>query len=313
MTMPDPMLDPQPNTSGYPAQRCGEFVESQTTAYPCWLPLGHTGPHEAVEVPRSTRDRRRWELSQMPTAPPEAQEPQVPQNPPVQPAPAPQAQQQVAAPAPAVSPGQTQCLQAFGTAPVRACSLPPLHNGTHQYMLTFPDKATYEAHRASVTPSPPAVQVQGKVGYEIQEQPPQPAPVQQPAPHPMSAVPQFVSLDDTPAPSSPEPTKQRVGDQPLPLHHEGVPSIQDRLIRIIQGRAQVGVQRYGTTLQPFNGRDSLLDAFEESLDLTIYLLQVMDERDTIQAQARAVLGVIDVETEHPAVGQLLALILQSSA
>jgi hypothetical protein len=36
-------------------------------------------------------------------------------------------------------------------------------------------------------------------------------------------------------------------------------------------RDYVGEQKYGTRLQPFNGRDSLLDAYEEALDLTVYL------------------------------------------
>jgi hypothetical protein len=42
-------------------------------------------------------------------------------------------------------------------------------------------------------------------------------------------------------------------------------------------REQVGISRYGTTLQAGNGRDWLLDAFEEALDLAQYLRQGLEE------------------------------------
>lgn len=90
----------------------------------------------------------------------------------------------------------------------------------------------------------------------------------------------------------PEPTKQREGDQPLPTPN-GHPSIQDALIERIEARKQVGIERYGTTLQPFNGRNAILDAFEESLDLTTYLLQVLYENKTIAARLREVAVVIE--------------------
>lgn len=41
----------------------------------------------------------------------------------------------------------------------------------------------------------------------------------------------------------------------------------------IERRKQIGIQRYGTVLQPNNGRDALRDAFEEAADLTVYLTQ----------------------------------------
>jgi hypothetical protein len=39
----------------------------------------------------------------------------------------------------------------------------------------------------------------------------------------------------------------------------------------IRARAAVGRQRYGTFLYPDNGRDSLVDAYQEALDLPVYL------------------------------------------
>lgn len=91
----------------------------------------------------------------------------------------------------------------------------------------------------------------------------------------------------------PESLKQREGDQRLPMVSDEE-DIQSRVIRDIEKRRQVGIQRYGTALQPFNGRSTLLDAYEESLDKTVYLksLLVMREAmrgDLIDAATRAIL------------------------
>jgi hypothetical protein len=75
-----------------------------------------------------------------------------------------------------------------------------------------------------------------------------------------------------------EPTKTRPGDQPLPTVNDA-PYVQDQVMAFIERRKQVGIQRYGTALQPNNGRDAMLDAFEEAVDLAIYLGQVIIERD----------------------------------
>lgn len=72
--------------------------------------------------------------------------------------------------------------------------------------------------------------------------------------------------------------KHREGDQPLPIinNHK---DIQSMVLADIEKRRTVGISRYGTALQPFNGRDMLLDAYEEALDLAIYLRGVIYERD----------------------------------
>lgn len=57
------------------------------------------------------------------------------------------------------------------------------------------------------------------------------------------------------------------------------PCIQDMVIADIEKRKAVGFERYGTLLQPFNGRDALRDAYEEALDLAQYLRQAIEERD----------------------------------
>ncbi|HWU22205.1 MAG TPA: hypothetical protein VN088_11815 [Nocardioides sp.] len=69
----------------------------------------------------------------------------------------------------------------------------------------------------------------------------------------------------------------REGDQPLPVPNSR-PAIQDLVIADMAARRQVGIARYGTPLQPFNGRDALQDAYEEALDLATYLRQAIEER-----------------------------------
>lgn len=44
-------------------------------------------------------------------------------------------------------------------------------------------------------------------------------------------------------------------------------------------REQKGIETYGGTLRPFNGRDALRDAYEEAQDLVLYLRQAIWERD----------------------------------
>lgn len=78
----------------------------------------------------------------------------------------------------------------------------------------------------------------------------------------------------------------RPGDQPLPTTNDQA-YIQDLAIADIEERRQVGIRRYGTALQPFNNRDAFRDAYEEVLDLLLYLRQVRVERDEMYIHAAA--------------------------
>lgn len=57
------------------------------------------------------------------------------------------------------------------------------------------------------------------------------------------------------------------------------PYVQDLVVGYIYERKRHGVNTYGTALQAHNGRDALRDAFEEAVDLTMYLAQALIERD----------------------------------
>lgn len=47
----------------------------------------------------------------------------------------------------------------------------------------------------------------------------------------------------------------------------------------LRARSAAGVRKYGTTLRAHNGRDALLDAYQEALNLVCYLRQELLERD----------------------------------
>lgn len=65
--------------------------------------------------------------------------------------------------------------------------------------------------------------------------------------------------------------------QPMPIKNE-YPAIWDLVISDIADREEYGMKTYGTRLQPFNGRDALVDAYQEALDLVVFLRQAIYER-----------------------------------
>lgn len=67
-------------------------------------------------------------------------------------------------------------------------------------------------------------------------------------------------------------------DQPLPVPNAHRP-IQPLVMADIEARMAVGISRYGTPLQAWNGRDMLKDAYDEAMDLCVYLRGMLFERD----------------------------------
>lgn len=66
-------------------------------------------------------------------------------------------------------------------------------------------------------------------------------------------------------------------EQPAPTTNHSA-AIWDLVIADMHERDHVGRQRYGTPLQANNGRDALVDAYQEALDLVVYLRQAIEER-----------------------------------
>ena len=60
---------------------------------------------------------------------------------------------------------------------------------------------------------------------------------------------------------------------------------QDMVMQDIANRKQVGIDTYGKALSPFNGRSSLIDAYEEALDLTMYLANQLREEEQLATMA----------------------------
>lgn len=65
------------------------------------------------------------------------------------------------------------------------------------------------------------------------------------------------------------------------------PSVQSQVIADIEKRIELGIVRYGTALQPFNGRNMLKDAYEEALDLAVYLRGALIEQEAKEARMLA--------------------------
>lgn len=94
--------------------------------------------------------------------------------------------------------------------------------------------------------------------------------------------------------------------QPTPTPNDGKP-VWLMVIADMHDRDELGRKRYGTPLQAHNGRDALRDAYEEALDLAVYLRQEIEERDAqatriakVEASLRECLGFVqsDYEASH---------------
>lgn len=67
--------------------------------------------------------------------------------------------------------------------------------------------------------------------------------------------------------------------QSVPMPNDGQ-FITDMVIEDMAKRADFGLRKYGTKLQAHNGRNALQDAYEEALDLCVYLKQKLVEDAT---------------------------------
>ena len=74
-------------------------------------------------------------------------------------------------------------------------------------------------------------------------------------------------------------------EQPAPTPN-GNPLVKDALIADIEVLCARRAAKYGTHLQPGNGRDALQDAYEELVDGALYLKQLLMERDQTRTSTR---------------------------
>lgn len=87
------------------------------------------------------------------------------------------------------------------------------------------------------------------------------------------------------------------------------PAVWDLVIADMQDRDGVGRERYGTPLQPFNGRKPLIDCYQEALDLVVYLRQEIYEQVNAPAgrAARERIGELIRERDEARLKMMVAL------
>lgn len=66
---------------------------------------------------------------------------------------------------------------------------------------------------------------------------------------------------------------------PQPAPQPGRESVTRAVMADLLAREQQGIAKYGTTLQTYNGRDALVDLYQELLDACQYVKQLLRERD----------------------------------
>jgi len=71
----------------------------------------------------------------------------------------------------------------------------------------------------------------------------------------------------------------RIGPEPAPKPSPGNPAVWDLVLEDMQARDRMGAAKYGQRLAAHDGRDSIKDAYQEALDLAVYLRKAIFERD----------------------------------
>lgn len=93
--------------------------------------------------------------------------------------------------------------------------------------------------------------------------------------------------------------------EPIVVSDDG-PSIQDLVIQDMEARKQVGLQRYGTLLQTHNGRDSLMDFYQEILDAANYARQELERRQQARQSAEEIVASVKGYLPKHAYKELIA-------
>ena len=85
------------------------------------------------------------------------------------------------------------------------------------------------------------------------------------------------------------------------------PAVKARVASDMRARHLLGVERYGVPLQPFNGRDGLSDAYQEALDLRVYLEQVRVEPAALAVHSLVELAIASADTAISRIADALML------
>lgn len=90
-----------------------------------------------------------------------------------------------------------------------------------------------------------------------------------------------------------------IKDQPPPTPTTG-PSVWDLVIEDFRQRDQLGRERYGTPLQVDNGRDHLVDGYQEAMDLVVYLRAEIEKRRKVKEMLAEFITLSDAGYVPPA-------------
>ena len=86
-------------------------------------------------------------------------------------------------------------------------------------------------------------------------------------------------FDPEPMPSAFDAAKPAVWDMVIAdATNRPESPVRDLVVLDMRARDEFGAKKYGTRLQPLNGRDSLVDAYQEALDLCVYMRGRLAER-----------------------------------
>lgn len=74
-----------------------------------------------------------------------------------------------------------------------------------------------------------------------------------------------------------------IAEQQAPKPSEG--DVWLLVLKDMEERRQHGIEKYGTPVQPYNGRDPLVDVYQELLDACVYIRQEIEQRRTSGANS----------------------------
>jgi len=95
---------------------------------------------------------------------------------------------------------------------------------------------------------------------------------------------------DLNAPQPPPTTGEGESVWPLIFNSTGL-VIPDWLRADMRARHEIGVTKYGTPLKVWNGRDAVIDAYQEALDLIVYARQARERLEPYSLRKHETINV----------------------
>ena len=85
--------------------------------------------------------------------------------------------------------------------------------------------------------------------------------------------------------------------EPPPVKND-MPAVWQMVIKDMVDRDHFGREKYGTPLQPMNGRNSPKDAYEEVLDLAVYMKTTSEEIKFLDKELRELMATARAHGNH---------------